>query len=215
MSQHLALSLSLSQKVFFFCSFFFYIDIFKHSPRCPKCGRVFDVYDSCLKHATARGHSLWCEPLNDSSSATSYSSTYLRLPPPPQSQSRVVGTSRNTLPRCLSSHSLLPQDELSGWCDVKGRRTYLEDHGAVVYSNDYIIWSVFDGHVKASAAQFAAHFLPSAMARRLDLDNPTELQVLHASYFNMFTLVTLILVSSLLSTQVLINIYKHTHTPFF
>lgn len=140
--------------------------------RCPKCGRVFDVYDSCLRHATTRGHSLWCDHTNDANNMSQVPST---ISPSSYLSPAPLAPAAPKLPSCLSSHSL--QDKLSGWCDVQGRRLYLEDHGAVVYASDCVLWSVFDGHVKASAAQFAAHFLPAALARHVKLGDPTKQQV--------------------------------------
>ena len=66
-------------------------------------------------------------------------------------------------------------------CSSQGRRAYLEDHSAVVYASDFSLWSVYDGHNGASAAQFAAHHLPLALARHLDLKNPMPSQVFDAA----------------------------------
>jgi len=223
-------------------------DKFDFGPyRCPSCNRTFNVYASCLRHATARGHSLWCNPTahehssdedhhsaehgptyknegNDyqslqlssqtesqliSSPLALVSSGLAREQPaateevleldeshpsqlPSQAVSAMTETSVATgnkvlpimlpapprlLPPCLSSHALLPVDPLSGWCDVQGRRQYIEDHFAIVYTAEYSLWSVFDGHLGASAAQFAAHYLPPAMARHVSLTHPRKEQV--------------------------------------
>jgi serine/threonine protein phosphatase PrpC len=67
--------------------------------------------------------------------------------------------------RCTTNRSRA--DPLSGLCDVQGRRRYLEDHFAVAYTHTYSLWGVYDGHLGASAAQLAAHHLPSALGRHL------------------------------------------------
>jgi serine/threonine protein phosphatase PrpC len=63
------------------------------------------------------------------------------------------------LPPCLSSHSLLPIDPHSGWCDLQGRRKYIEDAHAVVLTNDYKFFGVFDGHFGNRAANYASRHI--------------------------------------------------------
>ena len=40
------------------------------------------------------------------------------------------------LPDCISHHSMLPIDEQSGWCDLKGRRKHMEDAHAIVFADN-------------------------------------------------------------------------------
>jgi hypothetical protein len=51
------------------------------------------------------------------------------------------------LPSCLSSHALLDigYDPSSGWCDLQGRRAYLEDTHAIRFEKEYKFFGVFDG----------------------------------------------------------------------
>ena len=37
------------------------------------------------------------------------------------------------LPRCISDHLFLPVDAHSGWCDLQGRRAYIEDSHVMLY----------------------------------------------------------------------------------
>jgi serine/threonine protein phosphatase PrpC len=144
---------------------------------CPGCGRRFDLYNSCLRHAVSRGHGLWCNP--------SYSSDAVETNSPMIPTAALVDptsapATSHTLPPCLSTHAHLPSDLSSGWCDAQGRRQYLEDHTAVMYGANYSLWSVFDGHLGASAAQFVAHFLPPALIRTVNAKRPTTEQVRRA-----------------------------------
>jgi hypothetical protein len=41
---------------------------------------------------------------------------------------------------------MLPIDEHSGWCELQGRRTYIEDIHSVVFASSYKLLGVFDGH---------------------------------------------------------------------
>jgi serine/threonine protein phosphatase PrpC/serine/threonine protein kinase len=140
---------------------------------CPECGRRFELYNSCLRHAVSRGHGLWCNPTYSPYALEAYGAAA-----PVDALIDPVRTA--TLPPCLSSHALLPPDASSGWCDAQGRRKYLEDHTAVVYAAEYSLWSVFDGHLGASASQFAAHYLPPALVRAVDPRRPTAAQVRRA-----------------------------------
>jgi hypothetical protein len=74
---------------------------------CPKCKRVFTSWDSCNTHVTNRNHGSHC--------IHSYSHN-----------SQGNGLFDDHLFRCVSDHSLLPLDAHSGYCDLKGRRKYLE-----------------------------------------------------------------------------------------
>lgn len=94
---------------------------------CPKCGRKFTgSWKSCEQHIQSRKHGTSCH----------YDTQWL--------------------PSCLSSHSLLPIDPHSGWCDLQGRRKYIEDAHAVVFTNDYKFFGVFDGHFGNRAANYAS-----------------------------------------------------------
>lgn len=98
---------------------------------CPKCKRVFHgSWHSCHKHATTRQHGDRC--------------TY-----DPQAQNLL-------LPMCLSAHALLPLDPGSGWCDLQGRRKYIEDAHAIVLADRYKFFGVFDGHWGSRAAKYAS-----------------------------------------------------------
>ena len=89
------------------------------------CGRKFiGDYASCLKHSTSRGHGIRCE------------------------------YNQNNLPPCLSENMFLPVDENSGWCDLQGRRKYIEDKHVVVYENDHIFFGVLDGHFGVACANY-------------------------------------------------------------
>ena len=52
-----------------------------------------------------------------------------------------------TLPSCLSSHVLLDigYDPSSGWCDLQGRRAYLEDTHDIRIEKEYKFFGVYDG----------------------------------------------------------------------
>ncbi|CAM9227026.1 unnamed protein product [Ectocarpus sp. 4 AP-2014] len=96
---------------------------------CPKCNRSFELWKSCHNHVIGRGHSSFCQ--YDTSS----------------------------LPPCVSSHSMLPFDPHSGWCDVQGRRSRIEDYHSIVFQEDYKFYGVFDGHCGTRAAKFASRAL--------------------------------------------------------
>lgn len=97
---------------------------------CPKCGRKFvGSWESCSQHIQSRRHGTRC----------SYDARHL--------------------PPCLSSHSLMPIDPHSGWCDLQGRRKYIEDAHAVVLTNDYKFFGVFDGHFGNRAANYASRHI--------------------------------------------------------
>jgi serine/threonine protein phosphatase PrpC len=97
---------------------------------CPKCGRSFvGSWSSCSQHLISRKHGVHCD----------YDSQHL--------------------PSCLSSHSLLPIDPHSGWCDLQGRRKYIEDAHAVVFTPRYKFFGVFDGHFGNRAANYASRHI--------------------------------------------------------
>ena len=74
---------------------------------------------------------------------------------------------------CVSHHSLLPIDRLSGWCDYVGRRRYIEDHHSIVFSDGYKYFGVFDGHHGSRAAKYSAKNLHTFF--EMYLDTPTVL----------------------------------------
>jgi serine/threonine protein phosphatase PrpC/serine/threonine protein kinase len=94
------------------------------------CGRKFTGdYNSCLKHSTSRGHGIRCE------------------------------YNHNALPPCLSEHSFLPLDEQSGWCDLQGRRKYIEDKHEIVFENDHQFFVVLDGHFGVACSNYVGRNL--------------------------------------------------------
>jgi serine/threonine protein phosphatase PrpC len=107
---------------------------------CPKCGKVYDNWLACHVHTTSRKHSNFC--LYDTSD----------------------------LPPCLSAHGMLPIDEMSGYCDVKGRRSIIEDYHSIKENADMRYYGVFDGH----NGQFAAKFAASELYRLLLNDRNEE-----------------------------------------
>lgn len=112
---------------------------------CPHCGRRFRNYHTCLTHARARQHATHC--LINVSSAHSLS---------PES-----GNTSPLLPQCLSERASMFVDHHSGWCDLQGRRKYMEDTTAVGFSSrfNYTLYGVFDGHYGDAAAAFASTHL--------------------------------------------------------
>ena len=113
---------------------------------CPHCGRRFiGDWASCDAHVNRRKHGRRCEYVIDDNN--------------PKSQ----------LPLCLSEHSLLPLDSQSGWCDLRGRRRHIEDAHAVMFSDHFKSWAVYDGHFGSRAAKFASrqlhHYFENALYR--------------------------------------------------
>lgn len=97
---------------------------------CPKCGRNFPGdWAACNNHVTARKHGGRCVYALSSS------------------------------PSCLSEHSMLPLDEHSGWCELQGRRKYMEDMHSIVFEQSYKLFAVFDGHSGTKSARFASRRL--------------------------------------------------------
>ena len=117
---------------------------------CPKCGREFDNWRSCLQHARARRHARFC--------------TY----------------DTSSLPTCLNAHSMLPAHSSSGYCDIQGRRRTIEDMHAIhlLPSAQAEFYAIFDGHNGNLASKYAASFVHKELANRLleidkeDLSNP-------------------------------------------
>lgn len=103
---------------------------------CPKCHRQFiGNWRACDTHVTSRRHGRKCVYKSAESNKDA------------------------SLPSCLSDHAMLPVDPQSGWCDIQGRRKVMEDAHAIVFSNDYKYWGVFDGHFGNRAAIFAVKYL--------------------------------------------------------
>jgi hypothetical protein len=81
--------------------------------RCPSCGRIFlGDWQACQHHLKLRQHGRRC------------------MYPV------------HALPLCLSEHSLLPMDPHSGWCDLQGRRKYIEDVHAMYFSENFKFFGV-------------------------------------------------------------------------
>ena len=81
--------------------------------RCPGCGRIFlGDWQACQHHLKLRKHGSRC----------------------------MYPT--HALPPCLSEHSLLPMDPHSGWCDLQGRRKYIEDVHAMYFSDHFKFFGV-------------------------------------------------------------------------
>ena len=109
--------------------------------KCPLCGKTYDAWNSCHQHVTKRKHGNRCQYIFGESSEEDN---------PPFT--------------CLSAHSLLPLDESSGYCDIQGRRSVIEDFHSIEISDDGAkFYGVFDGHNGNLAAKFAAKFLISEM----------------------------------------------------
>lgn len=54
---------------------------------------------------------------------------------------------------------MLPIDPQSGWCDLQGRRKYIEDVHAMYFAEEFKFFGVFDGHFGNQAAKFTAKHL--------------------------------------------------------
>lgn len=114
---------------------------------CPKCGRVFPGdWTACDNHVTARKHGRRC--------------TY------------ALGSSLS----CLSEHSMLPLDEHSGWCELQGRRKYMEDMHSIVFEQSYKLFAVFDGHSGTKSARFASRRLHALFDIHLSREEPPNSQ---------------------------------------
>lgn len=101
---------------------------------CPRCHRHFSSYESCITHARARRHGSRCQ--------FTYNSSFL--------------------PSCTTEHSLTPADPHSGWCDLQGRRGYLEDRHGLDIRENYSFYGVYDGHFGSRTARFTARHLPTS-----------------------------------------------------
>jgi protein phosphatase 1L len=105
---------------------------------CPKCGRMFRDWNSCRQHASSRKHGKFCE----------YDHSHL--------------------PSCLNAHAMLPAHSSSGYCDIQGRRTTIEDFHAILLLPSQQCYGIFDGHLGNLAAKYAASFLSREFYDRLN-----------------------------------------------
>ena len=97
--------------------------------RCPKCGRLFNDWNSCLQHANKRRHGKFC------------------------------AYDRSSLPTCLNAHTLLPAHSYSGYCDIQGRRRSIEDFHAIHLLPNVQFYGIFDGHSGNLASKYVASFM--------------------------------------------------------
>lgn len=100
---------------------------------CPKCGRLFTDWRSCYYHATKRKHAKFCH------------------------------YDKSTLPRCISTHPLLPAHSNSGYCDIQGRRKVIEDFHTIHLFPTHQFYGIFDGHLGNLASKFVASSLYDAL----------------------------------------------------
>uniref|UniRef100_A0A7S1ZVC0 C2H2-type domain-containing protein n=1 Tax=Ditylum brightwellii TaxID=49249 RepID=A0A7S1ZVC0_9STRA len=110
---------------------------------CPRCGKSFEDYNSCHRHANSRRHAKFC--------------TF----------------DRATLPPCLNAHSMLPAHPTSGYCDIQGRRRVIEDFHTIHLDSTHQFYGVFDGHNGNLASKYAASSLYKRLVKRfahLDAD---------------------------------------------
>uniref|UniRef100_A0A7S0XDR9 PPM-type phosphatase domain-containing protein n=1 Tax=Chromulina nebulosa TaxID=96789 RepID=A0A7S0XDR9_9STRA len=100
---------------------------------CPTCNRTFKGnYQACKKHLEARKHGYRCH----------------------------YDINHKQLPNCLQDYSIYPYDPHSGWCDLQGRRKYIEDYHSIVFDEDYLFIGVFDGHYGSRGARLASRRIP-------------------------------------------------------
>ena len=62
---------------------------------------------------------------------------------------------------------MLPVHNMSGYCDIQGRRKTIEDFHSVHLTNDTFYYGIFDGHSGNFAAKYAASSLYKKLERRL------------------------------------------------
>jgi serine/threonine protein phosphatase PrpC len=115
---------------------------------CPKCGRVFQDWQSCHLHANSRRHAKFC--------------TY----------------DRRNLPTCINTHSMLPAHPTSGYCDLQGRRRTIEDFHSIHLHASVQFYGIFDGHTGNLASKYVASKLYEQLVMRLpDLHTYTTEEV--------------------------------------
>jgi serine/threonine protein phosphatase PrpC len=122
-----------------------------HNFTCPKCGRVFDDWQSCQTHAVARRHAKFC----------TYEAT--------------------NLPTCINTHSMLPSHPTSGYCDLQGRRPTIEDFHSIHLYHDHQFYAVMDGHTTNFASKWLASKLYVEIMKRLPLLNSDEMTSLSST----------------------------------
>jgi protein phosphatase 1L len=125
---------------------------------CPVCGRRFHGdYAGCNNHLALRKHGVRCVySLHAPKSRTVDGADPDDADAPPTPPPLPL-----PLPPCLSEHSMLPLDTSSGWCELQGRRRYIEDMHSIVLTDHWKLFGVFDGHFGAAAARFASKRLHS------------------------------------------------------
>eukprot|EP00980_Cylindrotheca_fusiformis_P017830 scaffold5649_cov130-Cylindrotheca_fusiformis.AAC.5 len=104
---------------------------------CPKCGRVFSDWRSCHVHANVRKHGKFC--------------TY----------------DRSSLPTCINTHSMLPAHPTSGYCDLQGRRSTIEDFHSIHLLPTVQFYGIFDGHTGNLASKYVASTMFKQLGKRL------------------------------------------------
>lgn len=109
---------------------------------CPQCGRTFlGDWAGCHNHLKTRKHGKRCTYSSSDKGSSKGSSG---------------DGSSEVLPSCLSEHSMLPIDEHSGWCELQGRKRYMEDMHSVAFEETYKLFAVYDGHSGSKAALFSS-----------------------------------------------------------
>ena len=102
---------------------------------CPKCGRMFHDWESCHKHANTRKHAKFC----------TYNHTYL--------------------PSCINTHTMLPEHSASGYCDLQGRRSTIEDFHSIHLHHNHQFYGIFDGHSKYLRFNHVPFILPACFTK--------------------------------------------------
>lgn len=119
---------------------------------CPACRRSYlGDWAACQRHLATRRHGQQCL----------YGSDELLVPHISNMSNWQIAASNmhylsRALPSCLSDHALLPVDPRTGWCDLQGRRAYVEDLHALYLGDGYVFTGVLDGHFGSYAARYSA-----------------------------------------------------------
>lgn len=149
---------------------------------CPRCGQSFEGdWTSCMTHVNVRKHGTRCLYSALDESFPNISDKAMK-----KGITISLRSNEESLPRCISNHPYFPivQDAHSGWCDLQGRRRYIEDSHAVLFSDagtlsydeqmsskySFRLFGVFDGHLGSRASLFATRFLPHTFERYLNHD---------------------------------------------
>mmetsp|Transcript_42101 Transcript_42101/g.101542 ORF Transcript_42101/g.101542 Transcript_42101/m.101542 type:complete len:1109 (-) Transcript_42101:236-3562(-) len=112
---------------------------------CPKCGRSFSDWRSCHAHVNGRKHGRFC--------------TY----------------DRTSLPTCINTHSMLPAHPTSGYCDLQGRRSVIEDFHSIQLEASVQFYGIFDGHTGNLASKYVASTMYDQLLAHLHLDELSNL----------------------------------------